>query len=209
MHVYFVRHGETELNAKNIHQSPNTPLSAKGKDESLTVAEYIRTVNPDLLLTSEYTRAQETARVIGHHTGLKPVTNGLFYEIERPSSLYGKSHFHPMTFDYVLRSVFHKNDPGWKYADAENFNDISSRAKRAIAYLEQLAENHSSVVVVSHTVFINILVSYVCKNRMLDFRDLLLTFLHVERMKNTGVIHLEFMGESGTDTCAWREVEVK
>ncbi len=207
MHVYFVRHGETPLNRKNIHQSPNTPLSPKGKEESVTVAEYIRTVNPDLLISSEYTRARETAGIIGLHTGLSPVVNGLFYEIARPSALFSTSHFNPQTFWYVLLSVINRKNSSWRYKDAENFNDISSRAQRALTYLESLKNMHTSVVVVSHTIFINIMVSYMCKARMLDVRDLMLTFLHIRRMKNTGIVHVEYVGKGNGNTCAWRMVE--
>jgi broad specificity phosphatase PhoE len=207
MHVYFVRHGETLLNRKNVHQSPNTPLSPKGRDESITVGEYLRTLNPDLLLTSEYTRARETSRIIGQYVGLSPEVHGLLYEIERPSSLYGKSHFHIETLWYVLKSVLFRNNPAWRCRDGENFTDISNRAKRTLAYLESLKGKHNAIIVVSHTVFINIMVSYMCKNRMLDVRDLLFTFLHIERMRNTGVVHVEFVGRTSPHMCAWRLID--
>lgn len=207
MHVYFVRHGETFLNSKNIHQSPNTPLSPKGRDQVLTVAEHLRGINPDLLVTSEYTRARETSRIIGQYVGLEPQTNGLFYEIERPSALCGKSHFHPETFWYAIVSAVHKNNALWHYKDAENFADISARARKALEFLESLEGKQETVIVVSHAVFINIMVSYMCKNRILDIRDLFLTFLHVERMKNTGIIHVEFVGRTSPHMCAWRLVD--
>lgn len=207
MHVYFVRHGATYLNTQYHHQSPNTPLSPKGQDDARTAAEYLREVNPDLLLSSEYIRTLETARIIGMETGLTPVVNGLFYEIVRPSKFYGTSHFSPETFWYMLLSVIHRKNPQWHYADAENFTDIQNRAQRALTYLESLAGTHESVVVVSHTVFINIMVAYLCKNRMLDVRDLLGTFLHIEKMKNGHVIHVEYMGRSAPGTCAWRQVQ--
>lgn len=206
MHVYFVRHGETFQNQKHVHQSPNTTLSPKGREEVLTTAEYLRSVNPDLIITSEYTRARESARIIGSCTGLVPVVQGLLYEIVRPSKLFDKSLFHPETFWYVLLSVIHRKNEFWRYADAENFTDISTRAKKALQYLESLAETHSSVVVVSHTVFINMMVAYMCKNRILDVRDLLPTFLHIHGTKNGQVIHVEFLGKTKNNTCAWQRV---
>lgn len=207
MHIYFVRHGETMLNKRHIHQSPNTPLSPKGREQVLTTAEFLRGVNPDALLTSEYTRAVESARLIGGAVGIKPMVNGFFYEIMRPSKLFGKSHFNFETFWYVILSVLHRNNPSWRYGDAENFFDISSRAKKALAYLESLRGTHDSVVVVSHTVFINTMVSYMCKNRILDIRDLILTFLHIERMKNASVVHVEYTGATAPHTCAWTLVQ--
>ena len=206
MHIYFVRHGETLLNKKHVHQSPNTPLSPEGREQVLTVAEFLRDMNPDALLTSEYTRALESARIIGSSIGLKPVVSGYFYEIMRPSKLFGKSHFNLETFWYVILSVLHRKNKSWHYTDAENFFDISSRAKKALEYLESLRGTHSSVVVVSHTVFINTMVSYMCKNKILDFRDLFFTFFHIERMKNASVIHVKYNGATTPNTCAWTQV---
>lgn len=206
MHVYFVRHGETALNKRHMHQSPNTPLSPKGREDALIAAEYLRGVNPDRIFTSEYTRAQETARIIGSVLGKKPEVHGLLYEIIRPSKFYGKSHVHPETFWYVFLSLLHRKDPTWRYADAENFMEVSRRARSAIGFLESLGDSCESVVVVSHTVFINLMIAYMCRNRVLDPRGLIISYLHIETMKNGEVTHLEYMGKSSEGTCAWRRV---
>ncbi|MCF7815533.1 MAG: histidine phosphatase family protein [Candidatus Pacebacteria bacterium] len=208
MHVYFVRHGETELNKKHIHQTPNTGLSEGGKEAVLTTGELLRGVNPDLLLTSEYTRAVESAKIIGSCVGLSAKQDNLFYEIMRPSKLSGKSHFGPGTFWYIVLSVLHRNDPSWRYEDAENPFDISGRAKKALRYLESLQGTYESVIVVSHTIFINLMISYMCDNRMLSIRDLMFTFLYVKRMKNAGVAHLEYVGKTQGGTCGWKLVEM-
>ncbi len=209
MHVYFVRHGETAQNRRHVHQSPNTTLSPRGREAVMTTAEYLRGVNADLLVTSEYTRARESARIIGMNIGLTPVTNGLYYEIIRPSALFEKSLFHPQTFWYVFLSVIHRKNSFWRYKDAENVSDITERAKKALRFLEAESEKHSSIIVVSHTVFINIMVAYLCKERMLDVRDLLGTFLHVEQTKNASVIHLEYNKNAGKNTCAWQRITDK
>ncbi len=207
MHVYFVRHGKTHQNEKNIHQSPNVPLSPKGCDAVLSVSEFLRGVDADLLVSSEYTRALETARIIGSRIDLSPVANGLFYEIVRPSKLYGQSIFSLETLWYMGQSILRRNDPKWHYHDAENFSDIERRARKAIAYLESLALTHTSVIVVSHTVFLHVLISYLCKNRMLDIRDLLGVFWGSERMKNGTVVHAEYEKNAHTGTCAWNIIE--
>lgn len=209
MHVYFVRHGETELNRLHMHQSPNTPLSPKGREDALVAAEYLRGVNPDRLFTSEYTRAQETARIIGSVLGVKPEVQSLFYEIIRPSKFYGKSHFSLETFWYVFLSLLNRKKASWRYTDAENFIDISRRAKNALAFLESLHTTCNSVVVVSHTVFINLMVSYMCHSRVLGLRGLLIGYLHIETLKNGAVVHVEYMGSGDTHTCSWRLVSEK
>jgi len=206
MHVYFVRHGETLLNRRHVHQSPNTPLSPKGQNDARETGEYLRGVNPSLLLSSEYTRARETAGVIGLCTGQSIMVNGLFNEIERPSSLFNTSYYNLRTLWYVLLSIIHKDNTTWRYADAESFPMIKNRADRALAYLESLASTHTSVVVVSHTIFIHVMVAYACKSEMLSFKDLFFTFFHYERLRNGGVIHMEYMDESDKNVCPWRLV---
>ena len=207
MHVYFVRHGETILNRRHVHQSPHVPLSSKGEDEARTIAEYLRDVNPSLLLSSSYTRAFATAEIIGLHTGLTPEVNELFSECISPAHLIGRWHFGISTLWYIFLSVIQRNNALWRYGDAENFTDISRRTKRGLTYIESLRGTHASVIIVSHTILINVMVAYMCKNRMLDIRDLARIFLHIKRMKNTGVIHVEYIGQEGNRVCAWQEMK--
>jgi broad specificity phosphatase PhoE len=207
MHVYFVRHGETQGNTRHIHQSPNTPLSKRGCDMVRTLASVLRPINPDLLISSEYTRAIESARIIGLHVGLEPITNGLFYEIVRPSKFYNTSIFSLETLWYALLSMIHKNNKTWQYEDAENAYTVSERAKKARAYIESLSSTHNAIVIVSHTVFINIMVMYVCRNTMLDFFDMIRTFLHIRNTHNAGLIHLEYTNGHNKNTCYWRIIE--
>lgn len=206
MHVYFVRHGETILNRRFIHQSPTTPLSPKGRDQALSAAEYLRAMNPDLLLTSKYTRAQETARIIGSVLDLKPQATPLFNEVERPTILCGRSLFHPETFKYVLYSTIHRNDPRWHYCDGENYMDVYNRVRDALIHLKSLSKTHKSVVVVSHTIVINLLVAYMCHGRLLSMRDLIPTFLHMEKTDNGEVVAIKYLGKTAPNTCPWELV---
>jgi broad specificity phosphatase PhoE len=206
MHVYFVRHGETELNRRFIHQSPSTPLSLRGREQALTAAEYLRPMNPDILLTSDYTRAQETARLIGSVLSLSPQADARFREVERPTSLCGRSLFHPLTYWYVLNSVVRRNNPVWRYNDAENFNDIYTRVEKTLVYLESFYGTHDSIAIVSHTMFINLMVAYMCKNRILAIRDLLPAFLHVKQMGNGEVVGIKYTGPSDKQVCTWQLV---
>lgn len=207
MHVYLIRHAKTNLNKGHIHQYPNTPLSEEGRESAVNLAEEIREMNPDFLVSSDYTRALETARIIGMHTGLTAQTSSLFFEIIRPTTLYGRSHFNIATFIYVVFSVFKRKDADWRYKDAENMSDILNRIQLAIDYLEKLDKKHKSVVVVSHSVFINLLVAHICKPGSLNFFELVQAFFKTKLTKNGSVTHIEFMGKKkGSNSCSWRQV---
>ncbi len=207
MHVYFVRHGETAENRLHVHQSPNVPLSPRGVEQIRSTAEFLRKVNPDLLLTSEYTRAFESARIVGLATGLTPQTNGLFYELERPSKLFNQSIFSLETLWYAGASVIHRKIPTWHYYDAENYHDIDARARKALAYLESLNGTHQSIIVVSHTICISIIHACMCKKWPPKTRDLFTLFLDSRRMRNGSILHVEYLGTSSPMTCAWREID--
>lgn len=207
MNVYLVRHAETDLNQRHIHQYPSTPLSEKGRGEALTVAEYLRQMNPDLLISSDHERALQTARIIGSTINLAPQTSNLFYEIIRPSSLYGRSHFCFETFKYTIFSVWNRKKKDWRYKDAENMHDIILRTKNAFTYLKKLSKKHDSIVIVSHSVFINLLVAHMCQEGSLSFWKLFKAFLRIKFTKNASVTHLHYLGKQKDQTvCEWQEL---
>ncbi len=208
MHVYLVRHGETHLGAAGVHQSPNTPLSPHGKEQAESVAEYLRSVNPDLILTSGYTRAVETARVIGLHAGTKTKVHELFYEVVRPSSLYHKPLVSLATLAYVVQSFLKRKDPTWHYKDAENYTDLANRASAARTYLEGLSKKHDVVVVVSHNVFIRVLTALLCRNELPGTLEMARIFFGIIRFPHTGVVHLEYARVAPrSKTCAWSIID--
>ncbi len=206
MDVYFVRHGETAYNRCHIHQSPTISLSERGREQARTVAEELRAMNPTLLLTSDYQRTQETARIIGSVLGLVPVSNALFHEVQRPSALYGISHYHPKTIRYVLGSVLKRNNPAWRMGDAENFSDIKKRIDAALNVLEAFGTEHQSIVVVSHTIFINLLTAYMCNSRTISLRILIPHLASIMRMENTEITHIKHTDNGLIGSCAWETV---
>src|SRR3989338_7885856 len=64
--IYFVRHGETELNAKGIRQGPEGSLSAKGREQALATAKRFpkHKGRPEVIISSPYQRTKETANII-------------------------------------------------------------------------------------------------------------------------------------------------
>lgn len=203
MHVYFVRHGETDLNTRHLHQSPSTPLNERGFDQARSVGEYLRPMHPDMLITSPYERAAQTARMIGLSLGLTPVYKDLFREIERPSSLAGKSLYHPKTLWYLALSALHRNNPKWRYEDAENFADIYARVQKTLTYIESVIEERKTIVIVSHSAYIILLMLYMCHGERLTVRELVSTLLNINQLKNCNVTHIEFMGPKVPNTCSW------
>ncbi|TSA12579.1 MAG: histidine phosphatase family protein [Betaproteobacteria bacterium] len=57
----FLRHGETEGNAKRIYQSVETPLNAVGLGQAQRAAEYLRALPVQRIVASDMRRAWQTA----------------------------------------------------------------------------------------------------------------------------------------------------
>ena len=203
MHVYFVRHGETNLNRRSVHQSPSEPLNEQGFDQARSVGEALRPMNASFLVSSNYDRAAQTARMIGQCIGVETKYHELFREVVWPTVLTGKSLRSAHTFWYLFLSVLFRNNPKWRYGDGENFFDIYHRIQRTFAYIESLTEAHDTIVIVSHSEYISLIISYLCHDKKLSLRELVRALLSINHLKNCDVRHVEYVGPTAKGTCAW------
>lgn len=205
MHVYFVRHGSTRENEHRRHQSPSTPLSLLGIDQARTVAEDLRSVNPDLILTSPYIRAKETAGIISRTLEVPVKVEMNLREVMRPSVLYGKHHYNLDTLVYMLLSFLKRNDPDYKYFDGENFSELLNRIDEFITTIEGYSEKHDSLIVVSHTVLINMILLRLCHREHISRSLLYRAYISILRLKNGKIVHSEYLyqKEATPSTCTW------
>ncbi len=203
MHVYFVRHGETDLNTHRVHQSPHTPLNARGADQARSVAEFLSPTNPTLLVTSTYDRALQTARIISSSVGIPLTRNYLFREVDWPSILTGRRIYSFGALWYIFLSLVFRNRPMWRYLDAENFNDIYTRIQKTFAYIESITEEHNAIVIVSHSEYIRLMITYMCHGEKLTFSEIFSTLGRTQTLGNCEVIHVEYIGPTPKGTCPW------
>lgn len=69
--ILLIRHGETDSNAARIVQVPETPLSARGRDQARRLALRLASEGGiTRLVASDLARAHETATAIARATGL-------------------------------------------------------------------------------------------------------------------------------------------
>ena len=70
MAILLIRHGETPLNAARILQFPDTPLSARGREQAARLARHLAAFPVDAILSSDYLRARQTAAAVRAQTGV-------------------------------------------------------------------------------------------------------------------------------------------
>lgn len=56
--VYFVRHGESEGNVTPVFQTPDSPLSKKGREQAFHIAQRLSRLSFNVLVASPMERAK-------------------------------------------------------------------------------------------------------------------------------------------------------
>lgn len=188
--IYFVRHGKTEGNEKNVYQTAETPLSLEGEEQAAFVAERFKKVHAEALLASDYARTKQTAEKISEKNGLAVEYSPLFREIRRPSEIIGKEKRDPSAKKIFDEIVAHETDPSWHYSDEENLFDAEKRAREALQFLRERKE--SSIIAVTHEMFLKMLISAMAEQDEKRAVDLSRTIRWFMLGENTGITVAEY-----------------
>jgi broad specificity phosphatase PhoE len=162
--IYLVRHGETRFNKDWRHQHPAVDLSPKGWKQAERAGEYAKTLGLDVIITSDFLRARQTAEVISGKTGIAVEVSEEFREIQRPSSVWGKQYHDPRSLWAMTMILLHSSKPDWRYSDEESVALFQERIITALHLLEQRQEEH--IAVVTHRGFISGLLSILKKETL-------------------------------------------
>jgi broad specificity phosphatase PhoE len=136
-HLYFIRHGQSELNVLGIFAgSIDTPLTDIGRLQAKQAASEIKSLGIDLIVTSDLSRASETARIIAEE--INYATSDIISEALFTEQSYGSLEGKPWT-----TSV----DPN-QYPDIETDAEVMARARSGLEYLRKL--NADTILLVSH-----------------------------------------------------------
>lgn len=198
MRVYLVRHGETIGNVSHRHQPEDTPLSKRGEAQVQAVAEVLQVYQPTHLLTSNLVRAIETARVIGERCGLIAETSEHFVELKRPERMYGRYHKSIQSMLFYIFWYFGLTKSG------ESYKEIRNRIAVARGKLESYPAD-ATVVVVAHSVFINLFITHLCSDRAMTPWSAAKTFYGILTMKNTAVVAVDYVATDAGE-CGWKRV---
>lgn len=194
--IYFIRHGESEGNAGEFQQGADSSLSQKGRKQAEIVAERLKKLPTEVILSSTHIRAMETAEIVNKKIK-KPIEySTLLVERKRASILVGKKNNDPevVTIEKLIHKNFHEKT--WRHSDEENFEDMKRRALDAIEYIESREENH--ILVVTHGVFLKLIAACMIMGRELtshEFHNIYVTL----SIDNTGISIFEKMDSSKYD----------
>lgn len=158
--IYFVRHGETVLNAKNIRQGAEGGLTELGREQALATANRFpkHKGRPQVIIASPYERTRETAEIIGEVLEMPVEYSDLLVERRNPSEIIGHDGDELEVRHIVDRidKSFHEDD--LRYSDEENFVDLKERARKLLYFITQRPEER--IIMVTHGIFLKMVVSY-------------------------------------------------
>jgi broad specificity phosphatase PhoE len=150
--IYFVRHGETILNAERVRQGEAGGLSENGHAQAFALGERLSKFNIKNIFCSPFQRAMETADEILKSCPVNIEYSPLLGERKNPTRIVGLSYDDPITEEAIgfMDKSYHTPEARWE--DEENFEDLRDRA---IKLKEFLIKNSSDkTLCVSHGIFI-------------------------------------------------------
>jgi broad specificity phosphatase PhoE len=204
-HIYLIRHGQTNANRKLRHQNPNEPLSLLGRKQAEQAGLFLKTQSIDTLVCSSFTRARETAEIIGRELHLPLAAFDSLVEFRRPNYLYNKSHVSVGSMIYIARLFFHRENPVWNDDGAENMFAVRNRVEDAKRMLTELEGER--ILAVSHAIFMDMFVTIACQDKKLTAFEFIGGLLNFKKTPNTGIIHLTYDENAPVGVCSWQLIE--
>lgn len=184
MKIFLVRHGESALNAQHIHQDSSTGLSELGKTQAQFVAQRFLNIPVDLILSSPFERAKQTAEIISSAVKKDVQYSPLLKEMKRPTEIEGKLSHAPEIIAIKDLIIANYNNPEYRHSDEETFIDFRTRALEALEYIASHTEEN--ILIVTHGEFIRMLVSVMIFGEKLQASEYL-SINHFMMLTNTGI----------------------
>lgn len=164
-HIYFIRHAESQNNAIKEFRGENT-LTERGFEQARILAERLKEVPIDLLISTSKTRSQQTLEIIASSLNAPHIVNDLFNENDQD-------------FERMPSGI----------ERTESFEKLCKRARETIAFLENLSE--SRIVIVTHGRFLKFLTACILLKENLTEEIAVLFMMHTGT-GNTGITKFKY-----------------
>lgn len=161
--VYFIRHGESEVNITHefSHQLIDKGLTPKGYIQSKQTADTFRFLEVDYLYSSPLQRALDTARILAQSVKIKPEIVGSFREIN-----IGAFETPPDPPDEKWKRFFNvtrrwlKHTTNTELPEGESFLSFIDRVKAGLIDILS-GINDKTVIIVTHSGVIQFTLPYI------------------------------------------------
>lgn len=153
--LILIRHGQTEMNAKNLYFGKLNPhLNELGIEQAYMAKEKLSNIAYDCIYSSPLERARETAEICNY------LNKEIIYDSRLEEINFGA--FEGLTFKEISKRYpnevkeMEKNWKSFNYITGESLEELF---QRAISFLETLDYTKNNLII-SHWGIINCIVSY-------------------------------------------------
>lgn len=204
-HIYLVRHGETEQLAQNLRQTETSRLSERGHAQARACAERFGAHGfaIEALMTSPFTRTQETAAYIAERTSCIPSILSEACERRLPSSFAGHAFDDPHDRS-IMRTIFNlwMSDPHARFADEETYAELCERVKSAQRILASCEAER--IAVVTHGVFAKVFLAQVL--HVHEYHpETFVALYDTSQMAYTGISEYTYTEADGWKLVTWND----
>lgn len=157
--IYLIRHGETVGNAGNRYQTSAVLLNDQGHIQAKIRAETLRNKAINKIVTSPYTRAQQTAKIIQTELGLSiPIDlDDNLREMKHPSILEGRLKTDPDIVQLKTEIDSNRLNPLYRHSDEETLFMLYDRVMNL---LDSLVKDVNTVLI-THGGLLRMVLSYI------------------------------------------------
>lgn len=207
--IYFVRHGETILNAAHIRQDNAGGLSDVGREQVQATAIRLSKMHIKHLYVSPYERTIETAEIINKHLHVPMTYTGLLAERRNPSQIIGKKYDDIEVEKIVNQIDLTGHQASFRFSDEENFEDLEKRAEKLLRYLA--FRPHKAIVCITHGIFLKMVLAYITHGKKLT-PLILATLTYFTKVDNAGITLVTYnpwralLGKSTWDIVVFNDV---
>lgn len=203
MKVYFVRHGESILNAVRRYQFNDTPLSELGRRQAQLLTKRLIHMPINVIIASPLLRAKETVEIINKKLKKSIRFTPLLYEVQRPSEIDGSYKDKPeiKKIMELIAQNFHKGT--WRYSNEETFEDLRQRANKFLSYL--VKQKEKNILIVSHGIIISIIIAVMIFGPEITSQELVKWQQFVGQPTNVGITLCEYTAKKGWKLVVWND----
>jgi len=179
MKLILIRHGETSWNAKNKLQSyTDIELNTKGLEQAKKTGNYLKHINPDIILSSPLKRAKQTAKQINKHHNNKILIIDKLTE-RNFGKLEGSNY---LNLTNKINHI-HKNNLYEEY----EIETLSQIKKRITTFWENISQKHmgKTVMIISHSSAIKTLLEIILNKNHSEIKKLV-------KKSNCSITTIEF-----------------
>lgn len=202
VHLYLVRHGETEMNrAQKLQGVTDAKLTVKGEEAAAALGDLLKPIHFDAAYSSDRRRAIETAKaILAEHAdapalqekaGLREYYFGgnegmsNMKLMRKTTKRFGVRAFAKMWLDApqfrtLVRNFHAMDDTG----QAETLDELIARVRQAFAEIVAANQPDANVLIVAHGVSLSALVYELAPDQ-----------LPVTLLKNTSVTRVDVTGD--------------